>query len=124
MAFLSSYQAVLRTPHAYGAFVTSLVGRLSYGIVSLSLILTLTADGRGYGFTGFVMALFFVPVKLYVKVAPQSVGDCRVEVAATTTKGNPIYEDGFAALVEGLRAAVNPTRPRSRSGDQQVEVYA
>jgi cytochrome c biogenesis protein len=74
--------------------------------------------------TGFVMALFFVPVKLYVKVAPQSVGQCRVEVAATTTKGNPIYEDGFAALVEGLRAAVNPTRPRSRSGDQQVEAYA
>ena len=46
MAFLSSYQAVLRTPHACGAFVTSLVGRLSYGIVSLSLILTLTAGGH------------------------------------------------------------------------------
>jgi MFS family permease len=48
----------LRTPHACGAFVTSLVGRLCYGIVSLSLILTLTAGGRGYGFAGLVMALF------------------------------------------------------------------
>jgi hypothetical protein len=46
MAFLSSYQAVLRAPHACGAFVTSLVGRLSYRIVSLYLILTLTAGGR------------------------------------------------------------------------------
>jgi MFS family permease len=58
MSFLLPYRAVLRTPHACGAFVTSLIGRLCYGIVSLSLILTLTAGGRDYGFAGLVMALF------------------------------------------------------------------
>ena len=58
MSLLSPYRAVLRTPHACGAFAASLVGRLCYGIVSLSLILTLTAGGRNYGFAGFVMALF------------------------------------------------------------------
>jgi predicted MFS family arabinose efflux permease len=44
--------------------ISSLVGRLSYGIVSLSLILTLTAGGRDYGFAGLVMALFGVAIVL------------------------------------------------------------
>ena len=64
MSFLSPYRAVLRTPHACGAFATSLVGRLCYGIVGLSLILTLTAGGRGYGLAGLVMALFGLAVVL------------------------------------------------------------
>jgi MFS family permease len=64
MSLLSPYRAVLRTPHACGAFAASLVGRLCYGIVSLSLILTLTAGGRDYGFAGFVMALFGLAVVL------------------------------------------------------------
>ncbi|HXW51235.1 MAG TPA: cytochrome c biogenesis protein ResB [Candidatus Acidoferrales bacterium] len=72
---------------------------------------------------GFVMALFFVPVKLYVKVAQSDAG-CSVEVAATTTKGNAIYEDGFGALIAGLRGAVATTQnPRTRP-DRQVEAYA
>ena len=58
MFLLSPYRAVLRTPHASGAFVSSLVGRLCYGIVALSLLLTLTVGGRHYGFAGLVMALF------------------------------------------------------------------
>ena len=64
MSPLSPYRAVLRTPHACGAFVSSLVGRLCYGIVGLSLLLTLTAGGRGYGFAGLVMALFGVAIVL------------------------------------------------------------
>ena len=64
MFFLSPYRAVLRTPHASGAFVSSLVGRLCYGIVGLSLLLTLTADGRHYGFAGLVMALFGLTIVL------------------------------------------------------------
>ena len=64
VSLLSPYRAVLRTPHACGAFVASLVGRLCYGIVSLSLILMLTAGGRGYGFAGLVMALFGVAIVL------------------------------------------------------------
>ena len=64
MSPLSPYRAVLRAPHACGAFVSSLVGRLSYGTVGLSLILTLTAGGRDYGFAGLVMALFGVAIVL------------------------------------------------------------
>jgi len=48
----------MRTPHACGAFAASLAGRLCYGIVGLSLILTLTDGRRDYGFAGLVMALF------------------------------------------------------------------
>ena len=64
MSLLSPYRTVLRTPHAFGAFVSSLVGRLCYGVVGLSLLLTLTAGGRQYGFAGFVMALFGLTIVL------------------------------------------------------------
>ena len=52
MRLFSPYRAVLRTPHARGAFAASLAGRLCYGIVSLSLILTLTAGARLPGSPG------------------------------------------------------------------------
>ena len=72
--------------------------------------------------TGFVMALFFVPVKLYAKVVADSAGSI-VEVAATTTKGNAIYEDEFASLTEGLRHAVAGDRGTEPDAPQ-VKVYA
>ena len=72
--------------------------------------------------TGFVMALFFVPVKLYAKASADSAGSV-VEIAATTTKGNAIYEDEFASLTEGLGQAV--ARDRGTEPDApQVKVYA
>ena len=53
---LSPYRCALRVPHARAAFAASLLqGRLTYGTVSLSLILTLTAGGRGYGLGGLVL---------------------------------------------------------------------
>ena len=64
MPLLSPYRAVLRTPHACGAVVSSLAGRLCYGIAGLSLLLTLTAGGRGYGFAGLAMALFGTAIVL------------------------------------------------------------
>jgi predicted MFS family arabinose efflux permease len=64
VSLLSPYGAVLRTPHACRAFAASLAGRLCYGIVSLSLILKLTAGGRDYGLAGLVMALFGLAVVL------------------------------------------------------------
>ena len=64
MPLLSPYRAVLRTPNACGAFVASLPGRLCYGIVGLSLILTLTDGRRDYGFAGLVMALFGAAIVL------------------------------------------------------------
>ena len=70
MSLLSPYRTVLRTPHAFGAFVSSLVGRLCYGVVGLSLLLTLTAGGRQYGFAGLVMALFGLTIVLVSRSAP------------------------------------------------------
>ena len=64
MSPFSPYRAVLRTPDACGAFISSLVGRLCYGIVGVSLLLTLTAGGRDYGFAGLVLALFGVAIVL------------------------------------------------------------
>ncbi|MGH3260361.1 MAG: MFS transporter, partial [Trebonia sp.] len=64
MSLLSPYRAVLRTPHACGAFASSLVGRLGYGIVGLSLLLTLTTGHHDYGFAGLAMALFGAAVVL------------------------------------------------------------
>lgn len=53
-----SYAAVLRTPHARGAFLAALVARLSYGTVSLALMLTVTRATGSYTVAGTVMALF------------------------------------------------------------------
>ncbi|MDQ2816842.1 MAG: cytochrome c biogenesis protein ResB [Candidatus Eremiobacteraeota bacterium] len=55
---------------------------------------------------GFIMALFFVPVKLYVRAAAAADGTL-LEVAATTTKGNAIYEEDFAMLMKGLRRSLD-----------------
>jgi len=72
---------------------------------------------------GFVMALFFVPIKVYVRVAPSS-GASSVEVAATTTKGNAIYEDEFTTLLTGLREAVPEYSPPDPQHEDRVEAYA
>ena len=64
MSFLLPYRAVARTPHACAVFISSLLGRLCYGVVGLSLLLTLTAGGHRYGFAGLVLALFGVTVVL------------------------------------------------------------
>ncbi|MFJ6689281.1 MFS transporter [Streptomyces sp. NPDC091294] len=53
-----SYAAVLRAPHARRTFSAALVGRLSYGTVSLALMLSLTRSTGSYAVAGLVMALF------------------------------------------------------------------
>lgn len=53
-----SYAAVLRVPHARRTFAAALVGRLSYGTVGLSLMLSLTRSTGSYAVAGLVMALF------------------------------------------------------------------
>lgn len=69
---------------------------------------------------GFVLALFFVPVKLYATLRAEGqtvVAEC----AATTTKGNAIYEEEFNALAGGFAEAL------ARNGGarpEMVEAYA
>ena len=55
---------------------------------------------------GFVMSLFFLPVKLYARVRRSATG-VEADVAVTTTKGNAMYEDDFAALAAGWREALS-----------------
>ncbi len=71
---------------------------------------------------GFVMALFFVPVKLYAKLSAEGEAHS-VEVAATTTKGNAIYEDEFIALTDGLQRALSQNGNDERA-ENQVKAYA
>ncbi|WP_405764951.1 MFS transporter [Actinacidiphila glaucinigra] len=54
----SSYAAVLRTPYACRTFAAALLGRLSYGMVSLSLILAVKEATASYAVAGSVMAVF------------------------------------------------------------------
>ncbi|PJN23857.1 MFS transporter [Kitasatospora sp. CB02891] len=54
----SSYRAVLRAPGAARLFGAALIGRLSYGTVSLSLLLAVAATTGSYARAGWVMAVF------------------------------------------------------------------
>ncbi|MCM2410916.1 MFS transporter [Streptomyces sp. RKAG290] len=53
-----SYATVLRTRHASRTFGAALLGRLSYGMVSLSLLLAVKDATGSYAVAGGVMALF------------------------------------------------------------------
>ncbi|MFJ1840608.1 MULTISPECIES: MFS transporter [unclassified Streptomyces] len=53
-----SYATVLRTRHASRTFGAALLGRLSYGLVSLSLMLAVKDATGSYSVAGAVMALF------------------------------------------------------------------
>jgi predicted MFS family arabinose efflux permease len=110
----SPYRAVLRTPDACGAFISSLVGRLCYGIVGLSLLLTLTAGGRDYGFAGFVLALFGVAIVL---VSPFRAW---VVDRQGPRRALPPMAAGFAAVLVAI--AVIPAR--SGVNDAAIAVLA
>ncbi|WP_327431795.1 MFS transporter [Streptomyces sp. NBC_01236] len=53
-----SYAALFRMAHTRRTFTTALIGRLSYGIVSLAMMLTVTRATGSYAVAGTVMALF------------------------------------------------------------------
>ncbi|MDF3147664.1 MFS transporter, partial [Streptomyces sp. T21Q-yed] len=53
-----SYAAVLRIPYARRSFAAALLGRLSYGIVPLAVMLAVTRACGSYAVAGVVMALF------------------------------------------------------------------
>jgi len=53
-----SYAAVLHIPYARRTFAAALLGRLSYGIVPLSVMLAVTRASGSYAVAGTVMALF------------------------------------------------------------------
>jgi predicted MFS family arabinose efflux permease len=55
---LTSYAVVLSPPHVARTFGAALVGRLSYGVVFLSLVLAVTRVTGSYAVAGGVIALF------------------------------------------------------------------
>ena len=55
---VASYAALLRLPHAARTFGAALVGRLSYGVVFLSLVLAVTRVTGSYAVAGGVISLF------------------------------------------------------------------
>lgn len=63
-----SYLAILRTPHACRVFGAALLGRLSYGINPLSLVLALTRATGSYAVAGSVMALFALTVSVFAPI--------------------------------------------------------
>ncbi|WP_035795144.1 MFS transporter [Kitasatospora mediocidica] len=64
MSSSPSYRAVLRAPQAARTFGAALVGRLSYGTVSLSLTLTIARSTGSYAATGGVLAMFGLTIAL------------------------------------------------------------
>jgi len=114
VSFLIPYRAVLRTPLACRAFATSLVGRLSYGVVSLSMILTLTAGGRDYAFAGLVMALRGLAVVLTSPFRAWLID------RHGPRRALPPMAAGFAAPLVAI--ALIP--PRSGVGDVAIAVLA
>ncbi|MFD3502323.1 MFS transporter [Streptomyces sp. NPDC058676] len=53
-----SYAAVLRIPHARRTFAAALVARLSYGVIPIALMLSVTRATGSYAVAGVVMAVF------------------------------------------------------------------
>ena len=104
----------MRTPHACRAFAASLAGRLCYGIVSLSLILKLTAGGRDYGLAGLVMALFGLAVVLVSPLRAWLVDRHGTRLAL------PPMAAGFAVVLVAI--AVIPAR--AGANDAAIAVLA
>ncbi|MFI6347723.1 MFS transporter [Streptomyces sp. NPDC050560] len=68
-----TYRAVLRAPGAPRAFAASLVGRLSFGTVSLALTVALTDATGSYAVAGTVLAVFGLSASLLAPVRAELV---------------------------------------------------
>jgi len=82
-----------------------LIGRLSYGIVSLSLLLTLTAGGRDYGLAGLVLALFSLTVVLVSPLRARMVAGLAVLLIPAALSPNLLV---LALLIGPAGALVAP----------------
>ena len=113
-----SYAAVLRTPHATRTFTAALVGRLSYGMVSLAVLLAVSRATGSYAVAGVVMAFFGAasvflsplraalvdrhgPRRVLVPMAGLYAGLLGVLAAATWRPGAPAALLGTVAVAAG-----------------------
>ncbi|MFJ5229641.1 MFS transporter [Kitasatospora sp. NPDC088391] len=95
----SSYATVLRTPGAARLFVPALIGRLSYGTVSLSLLLATAGATGSYARAGWVMAVFSV---VSVLLFPTRAG---LVDRYGPRRALPPMAAGYAAVLVALAAA-------------------
>ncbi|WP_239134885.1 MFS transporter [Streptomyces sp. SID12488] len=125
-----SYAAVLRIPYARRTFATALLGRLSYGIVPLSVMLAVTRASGSYAVAGTVMALFGATVVLLAPARAALIdryGPCRALVplliahltalglltVAVWRPGAPVFVLGVLTALSG--ACVPPLGPTMRA---------
>ncbi|MGW3426011.1 MFS transporter [Streptomyces phaeochromogenes] len=125
-----SYAAVLRTPHATRTFTAALVGRLSYGMVSLAVLLAVSRATGSYAVAGVVMAFFGAasvflsplraalvdrhgPRRVLVPMAGLYAGLLGVLAAATWRPGAPAALLGTVAVAAG--ACTPPLGPTMRA---------
>ena len=125
-----SYAAVLRMPHATRTFAAALVGRLSYGMVSLAVLLAVSRATGSYAVAGVIMALFGAasvflsplraalvdrhgPRRALLPMAALYAGLLGVLAAATWRPGAPALLLGTAAVAAG--ACTPPLGPTMRA---------
>lgn len=126
----ASYARVLRIPHARRTFATALIGRLSYGIVPLSVMLAVTRASGSYAVAGTVMALFgatvvflaptraalidrYGPRRALVPMLVAYTSLLALLTAAVWRPGTPAYLLGALTALAG--ACVPPLGPTMRS---------
>uniref|UniRef100_UPI0006707CBF MFS transporter n=1 Tax=Kitasatospora sp. MY 5-36 TaxID=1678027 RepID=UPI0006707CBF len=95
----SSYATVLRTPGAVRLFSAALTGRLSYGVVPLSLLLAVAATTGSYARAGWLTALFAAS---NVLLSPARAGLVDRHGPRRTL---PPMAAGYALVLLGLAAA-------------------
>ncbi len=94
-----SYSAVLRQPHALRTFGAALIGRFSYGIVFVSLVVALTRATGSYAWAGTALALFGLSGSF---LAPLR---ARLIDRRGARRVLPAMAGAYAALLAGLTAA-------------------
>ncbi|MFI1481306.1 MFS transporter [Streptomyces sp. NPDC020747] len=125
-----SYAAVLRMPHATRTFTAALVGRLSYGMVSIAMMLAVSRATGSYAVAGAVMALFGAasvflsplraalvdrhgPRRALLPMAALYAGLLGALAAATWSPGAPAAVLGTVAVAAG--ACTPPLGPTMRA---------
>ncbi|BAU84915.1 hypothetical protein SLA_4026 [Streptomyces laurentii] len=117
-----SYAAVLRTPHACRTFGAALLGRLSYGVAPLSLVLAVKEATGSYAVAGGAMAVFGLTgvflsparARLIDRYGPRRVLPLMASVYAvllTVLAGATAWSGGSAVLLTVLSAAAGATTP-------------
>ncbi|MFE7410857.1 MFS transporter [Streptomyces laurentii] len=117
-----SYAAVLRTPHACRTFGAALLGRLSYGVAPLSLVLAVKEATGSYAVAGGTMAVFGLTgvflsparARLIDRYGPRRVLPLMASVYAvllTVLAGATAWSGGSAVLLTVLSAAAGATTP-------------